>query len=75
MKTTIEFNDELLAQIKCLKSRDGISMKELIEEGLRLAIAVREQRAGYHFTPVIVGQANAAAAVDVNALVEAANAD
>lgn len=75
MKTTVEFNDDLLAEIKRAKARDGVSMKELVEEGLRLAIAVREQRAGYRFRPVVVGEASEVLDVDVNALVLAGNAE
>lgn len=75
MKTTVEFNDDLLAEIKRAKARDGVSMKELVEEGLRLAIAVREQRAGYRFRPVVVGEASADLDLDVNALIQAGNAE
>jgi hypothetical protein len=75
MKTTIEFSDELSAQIDRLRSRDGVSMKSLIEEGMRMVIAVREAQADYRFVPVVVGADEPQRDVDVNALVSAANSD
>ncbi len=75
MKTTIEFSDELSAQIDRLRARDGVSMKALIEEGMRMVIAVREARADYRFVPVVAGADEPQRSVDVNALVRAANSD
>ncbi len=75
VKTTIEFSDELSAQIDRLRARDGVSMKSLIEEGIRLAIAAREAQADYRFVPVVVGAEDSSLDIDVNALVRAANAD
>ncbi len=75
MKTTIEFSDELSAQIDRLRARDGVSMKALIEEGMRMVIAVREARADYRFVPVVAGANDIQRNVDVNALIRAANSD
>lgn len=75
MKTTIEFSDELSAQIDRLRARDGVSMKALVEEGMRMAIAVREAQASYHFVPVVAGAQEPRRDIDVNALVRAANSD
>jgi predicted DNA-binding ribbon-helix-helix protein len=36
MKTSLELDDELLAQAKALAAREGTTIDALIEEGLRL---------------------------------------
>ena len=38
MKTTIEIADELLARSRKLADRQGITLRALVEEGLRLAL-------------------------------------
>jgi len=44
MKTTVELSDDLFARSRAVAQRDGDTMRTLIEEGLRLALAAREQR-------------------------------
>lgn len=42
MKTTIEIADPLLREAKQAAKRDGITLRELIEQGLRRALDERE---------------------------------
>jgi hypothetical protein len=44
MKTTIELQDDLLERSKRAARREGITLRALIEEGLRLALKARERR-------------------------------
>jgi len=41
MKTTIEISDATLAEARRVAAREGTSLKALIEEGLRHALAAR----------------------------------
>ena len=55
MKTTIDLPDSLAAEMKRLAAREGITMRELIIEGLRGEIERRQQarpRADFVFTTV-----------------------
>ena len=42
VKTTIELSDELLAQVRALARREGITLRQLMEEGLQRALEARE---------------------------------
>jgi|CXWL01.1.fsa_nt_gi hypothetical protein len=75
MKTTIEFSDELLRQIERLRAREGVTMRALIEEGLRLAIAAREREGEFRLDLPIVGGPPQSAQIDLNALIRESNAD
>lgn len=44
MKTTIELSDDLLNRVREVARRDGDSLRTMMEEGLRLALASREKR-------------------------------
>lgn len=44
MKTTIDIADPLLAEIKGLAAREGITLRQLIEEGLRAVLEGRSQQ-------------------------------
>ena len=52
MKTTIDIADELLAQSKQLSDREHVTMRSLVEEGLRYVLAKRGQAKGFHWKPV-----------------------
>ncbi len=41
MKTTIEISDELLARSRRVATKEGITLRALVEDGLRLALKAR----------------------------------
>lgn len=43
MKTTIEISDPLLAEAKKLAAREGVTVRELVEQGLRETLKRRRQ--------------------------------
>jgi hypothetical protein len=43
MKTTIEITDDLLTRAKRIAQRDGTTLRELVEDGLRRTLREREQ--------------------------------
>ena len=47
MKTTIEISGALLTEAKRLAAREGISVRTLVEQGLRQAIRERRRRAEF----------------------------
>jgi len=54
MKTTIDIADDLLLRSKRLARQCGITLRELIEEGLHDNLARRERRPPFHFQPITV---------------------
>ena len=48
MKTTVEIPDSLLEEVRKLASREGTTVRALIEEGLRRIIAERAQAGAFH---------------------------
>lgn len=55
MKTTVEIPDELFARTREIARRDGTTFRMLVEEGLRVALACREQRVAYSWPDLSVG--------------------
>ena len=47
MKTTIEISDALLREAKGLAAREGITVRTLVEQGLRHAIRERQMRTAF----------------------------
>ena len=47
MKTTVEISDALLAEAKKIAARERTTVRTLIEQGLRHALARRKQREGF----------------------------
>ncbi len=56
MKTTLELPDDLIERSRQIQRRDGITLKALVEEGLRLAIRKRAKPANFRFEPVFGGR-------------------
>ena len=52
MKTTVEISDELLNEAKRVAAAEGITLRELMERGLRRELA---SRAGEDFTLIDAG--------------------
>ena len=49
MKTTVELPDDLLQRSKRLARSEGLTLRALIEEGLRLALKSRNRRTAVPF--------------------------
>lgn len=65
MKTTLDINDQLLANAKVLAVRQRTSLTRLIEEGLRMRLRAQEARQrGKVRLPVLEGQGGLVAGVD-----------
>jgi hypothetical protein len=47
MRTTVDLNDELLAQAKDVARKDGVTLREVFETALRSEIARRSQDARF----------------------------
>ena len=47
MKTTVELSDALLAEARKIAAREGVTVRTLIEQGLRQALAQRKQHAQF----------------------------
>jgi hypothetical protein len=43
MKTSVEISNALLQQVRALAARDGLTLREIIEAGLRLVIERDQQ--------------------------------
>ncbi len=56
MKTTLELSDDLIARSRRIQKRDGVTLKAMVEEGLRLAIEKRSMPSKYVFQPVFGGR-------------------
>jgi hypothetical protein len=51
MKTTIDIADSLLAEARAVAAREGTTVRSLVEEGLRLAMARRGEGRPFHLRP------------------------
>jgi hypothetical protein len=54
MKTTVEIAEDLFARTREVAQREGTTLRALIEEGLRVALANREQQAPYRWPDLSV---------------------
>jgi hypothetical protein len=75
MKTTIDIADELISRAKLVQKRDGVTLRALVEDGLRLVLDRDARRPKYRFVPVTAGTPyrSGAPMPDVNALIAEAN--
>jgi hypothetical protein len=48
MKTTVEISDALLAEARKIAAREGVTLRTLIEQGLRKALTQRGQHGRFH---------------------------
>lgn len=66
MKTTLDINDQLLADAKALAAHQRTSLTRLIEEGLQLRLRVEADRTGRarKRLPVFRGRGGLVAGVD-----------
>ena len=78
MKTTLDLNDNLVAEAKAVAARQRTSLTRLIEEGLQLRLRVRKQASVPVRIPVHRGKGGLAAGLDGlsnKALLDAADHD
>ncbi len=47
MKTTVEISDSLLREVRRLAAREGVTLRTLVERGLRCVIAETKHRAPF----------------------------
>jgi len=52
MKTTVELSDALLAEARNIAAREGITLRTLIEQGLRHAVSQCKQRRRFRLRKV-----------------------
>ncbi len=55
MKTTVEIPDSLLAAAKKVAAREGVTLRALVEEGLRKALNARKGRRAFKLRQVVFG--------------------
>jgi hypothetical protein len=54
MKTTVEIAEDLFTRTREVAQREGTTLRALIEEGLRAALARREQKTSYRWPDLSV---------------------
>lgn len=75
LKTTIDIADDLISRAKLVQQRDGVTLRALVEDGLRLVLDRAARKPKYKFVPVTAGTPyqSGNAVPDVNALIAEAN--
>ena len=75
VKTTIDIADDLISRAKLVQKRDGVTLRTLVEDGLRLVLDRDARKPKYRFVPVVAGTPyqRGVATPDVNALIAEAN--
>lgn len=56
MKATIELGDAWLEEAKRVAAAEGTTLRELVEQGLRLAVARRSQRSEFRLRDAAFGE-------------------
>jgi hypothetical protein len=72
MKTTIDIADDLIDRARTIQKGNDITLRALVEEGLRLVLDRHAKAAKpYKFEPVVVGEPYRAGMpeIDINALI------
>lgn len=67
MKTTVEIAEDLFARTREVAQREGTTLRTLIEEGLRIVLAQREQKTTYRWPDLSVGGEGLAPGVEEGA--------
>jgi hypothetical protein len=75
MKTTIDIADDLVARAKIVQKRDDVTLRALVEEGLRLVLDRHVQPSMYKFVSVVAGKpyTRGMAVPDINAMIAQSN--
>jgi hypothetical protein len=56
MKTTVELTDQLAAEARRIARARGLTLRELIERGLRAELRRLEAPSSYHWEPLVGGR-------------------
>lgn len=56
MKTTVELSDQLARDAKAFARAHGLTLRELIERGLRYELQRRKAPTEFSWDPVVVGE-------------------
>jgi len=67
MKTTIELADSLFLETRSAAADDGVTMRALVEEGLRHVLARRRTHASWRLPEAAFGEGGLNAPLDVGA--------
>ncbi|MEO5595774.1 MAG: hypothetical protein ABIQ97_01320 [Lysobacteraceae bacterium] len=75
MKTTIDIADDLIGRAKLIQKRDAVTLRALVEEGLRLVLDRDSRKSNYKYTPVVVGEPGTSSLTDdeLNRLIAQSN--
>lgn len=75
MKTTIEIADDLISRAKRVQKREDVTLRALVEEGLRVVLDRHVNKSEYKFEPIVAGEPwrPGRAMPDVNAIIAASN--
>jgi len=75
VKTTIDIADDLISRAKIVQKRDGVTLRALVEDGLRMVLDRDARQPAYRFEPIVAGEPyrKGMDVPDVNALIAEAN--
>ena len=75
VKTTIDIADDLISRAKLVQKRDGVTLRALVEDGLRLVLDRDTRKPKYRFASIVAGTPyqRGMSTPDVNALIAEVN--